>query len=70
MFHLINAQFVANFYHFFDSILGESFGKGVCAHLEHYLRLMVNAETETFFNKSFDDAMTTLRRVNNSRDLD
>ena len=48
----------------------ERFGKGAHAHLEHHLRLMVNVETETFFNQSFDDAMTTLRRVNNSRDLE
>ena len=34
------------------------------------MSLMDNAETETFFNESFDDLMTTLRRVNDSRDLD
>ena len=70
MFHLKNAQFVADSYHLFDGSLEESFGKGAHVHLEHHLRLMVNAETESFFNQSFDKAMTTLRTINNTRDLD
>ena len=31
---------------------------------------MVNVEKEAFFNQSFVDAMTTLRKINNTRDLD
>ena len=65
-----NAQFVTDYYHSFDEALEEVFGKGVHTHLEHHLRLMVNAETESFFNQSFDDAMINLRTINNIRDLD
>ena len=54
----------------FDGALKERFGKVVHAHLEYHLRLMINSETEAYFNQSFDDAMITLRRVNNCRDLD
>ena len=50
MFHLKNAQFVADYYHLFDGALEEVLAKGMCTHLEHHLRLMVNAETESFFN--------------------
>ena len=51
MFHLSNVQFVADFYHLFDGVLEERFGKGARACLERHLHLMVNAETETFLNK-------------------